>query len=523
MLPLPFTVYSEEDNANINRIAAAAEGLFQPESLSKCWTSKTELTEMIKSFAVANGFTVAQYGWAFYCSRASDSSSHETRRLANSNPESKRRKTQSQRCGCTFVIKYTNALPKVTNAPNGSLRVTGGSCFYHSNGCMPGIDQLRCCNIANGHYSKLVMNHSKTQVLFELMRHTDQTVNSKIIRDILRPILPEGVPITSLFICNLRNKIRLQLQQGNDSAGMETVKASIDKLSRPAATGEHELESLESFPASYIDNASRNARLVLRQALKETTDGARIHRLLHDLRDLDSNFQFEVAFDSRFQPCGYVWMTPWQRAAFEQYGDVVFLDCMKRKQNSIDWPYIGPVVLDGDNKMIVIVESICCSERLEAYEFVMNAAFRFTPRRPRNTVKVIYGDGIMSDRLLANLGIKDSCKLCLDTYHLLNVDWPRKFGLQLFSSLQKHLQGLVYTKTEAEYYVHYDALKSLLSSKPNHLTYLTNEIHGNRHRFSRCYVQNYEGKLLLYFWRTLAFLQLIHHSTYHCRQLATPW
>jgi hypothetical protein len=448
----------------------------------------------VNSFAAANGFTVGLRGSAFFCSRADESISHKKRRESNEAPLQKRRKTQSARCGCNFVVKFTNGAPLVNDAPRGSLRVTDGSCFAHSNGCLPGANQLRCGNITAGRYTKMVFHHADFKVLFNLMRCTDQVVNAKIIRDILRPILPEGVPITSLFICNLRNKVRMSLQLEADKENcLEAAEKSLINFVNFPSTAESELESLDNFPADYIDKASRDARLVLRQALKETSDAARIEWLLQELAKREPGFQFRVAYDNNNRPCGYVWMTPWQRAAFEQYGDVIFLDCMKRKLNSVDWPYIGPVVLDGENKIAVIIESICCSERLEAYEFVLNAAFDFTPGRPRQSVKVIYGDGIMSDRLLVNLGIMDSCKLCLDTYHLLHVDWPRKFGVQMFQSMKSGLTGLVFSKKEEDYNVHYEELKKTVGTKPNFLKYLNEEIHGNRHKFSQCYVRTYEG------------------------------
>jgi hypothetical protein len=488
------SVYSDEDKAKLQKIAMDANNIFQP-GQSKIWASKEDLSKAVKAFAAANGFTVGLRGSGFFCSRSEESNSHKKRREQNDAPPHKKRKSNSRRCGCIFVVRYSCASPTVPDAPAGSLRVTEGSCFQHSNGCLPGTHQLRCGNITSGHYTKLVLNDGKVQVLFDLMRHTDQTVNAKIIRDILRSIVPEGVPISSAFICNLRSKIRMTIRHGDEKGGRDLVGKSLIEFVESPPTPETELQSLDNLPAHYIDEASRDVRSVLRQALKETGDAAQIERLLHDLAEKDAGFQYRVAYDDGGNPCAYVWMTPWQRAAFELYGDVIFLDCMKRKQNSVDWPYIGPVVLDGSNKIAVIAESICCSERLEAYEFVLRAAFDFTPGRPRDSVKVIYGDGIMSNRLLTSLGINSTCKLCLDTYHLLQVDWPRKFGVQLFHSAQSTFQSLVFSKTEDDYFTHFKELQRMFETKPNLSKYLETEINVNRHKFSQCYVRTYEGML----------------------------
>ena len=50
------------------------------------------------------------------------------------------------------------------------------------------------------------------------------------------------------------------------------------------------------------------------------------------------------------------------RARWEQYGDVLFLDAMKRQLNSLHWPYLSVVCLEGDKSVGVCIEGICCAE-----------------------------------------------------------------------------------------------------------------------------------------------------------------
>ena len=120
-------------------------------------------------------------------------------------------------------------------------------------------------------------------------------------------------------------------------------------------------------------------------------------------------------------PSGFVWQRSVQRAYTREYSNIIYLDCMKKRANTISWPYISPVVLDGDNKIGTMVESIICSERLDAYKFVVLAAFEMAKAKKRRK-KIIFGDGIMGDRLLEDLGIADTCKLCHDEYHLIMED-----------------------------------------------------------------------------------------------------
>jgi hypothetical protein len=41
------------------------------------------------------------------------------------------------------------------------------------------------------------------------------------------------------------------------------------------------------------------------------------------------------------------------RADWEDFGETLFLDAMKRQLNSVHWPYFGPCVLDGDKRVAV--------------------------------------------------------------------------------------------------------------------------------------------------------------------------
>ena len=56
--------------------------------------------------------------------------------------------------------------------------------------------------------------------------------------------------------------------------------------------------------------------------------------------------------------CGYVWMTSIQRRSFELFGHCLFLDMMKRMLNCHHWRYVGPIVLNGENKIETAAEGI---------------------------------------------------------------------------------------------------------------------------------------------------------------------
>jgi hypothetical protein len=70
-----------------------------------------------------------------------------------------------------------------------------------------------------------------------------------------------------------------------------------------------------------------------------------------------------------------------------------------------------------------MAKSIIYSKRLDAYQFVVLAAFEMA-NTDKKTTKIVFGDGIMGERLLEDLGIADTCNklLCHDEYHLIKED-----------------------------------------------------------------------------------------------------
>jgi hypothetical protein len=103
------------------------------------------------------------------------------------------------------------------------------------------------------------------------------------------------------------------------------------------------------------------------------------------------NFTFSrIALDGVDSPCGFVWQSSIQRAYTREYSDVIYLDCMKKRANTISWPYIAPVVLNGDNKIRTMAESIVCSERLDAYQFMVPAAFEMANADKRLLSSITY-------------------------------------------------------------------------------------------------------------------------------------
>jgi hypothetical protein len=185
-----------------------------------------------------------------------------------------------------------------------------------------------------------------------------------VLRNLLRPLFPESYPIDAVVISNVRYKARAILDkrklntQRDDSAERNTIGSPSESLE----LGEFVdaiASPLDELPPSFIDIASRNANELLSQILNEgIKDAILIERFLEALHQKDAGFTYKIAIAEDGSRCGYIWMTPAMRRSFELYGDVLFLDMMKRKLNSLHWPYVGPVVLNGNKKIEVAAEGI---------------------------------------------------------------------------------------------------------------------------------------------------------------------
>lgn len=106
----------------------------------------------------------------------------------------------------------------------------------------------------------------------------------------------------------------------------------------------------------------------------------------------DRELTYEIATDATGRPIGIWWRTGAMRKAWIRYGDSIYLDRMKRQMNEFHWPYIGPVVLTSEMQVQVVCESIIIEESLPSYAFVLNNLFKHGSRRPKESLRLIFGD-----------------------------------------------------------------------------------------------------------------------------------
>jgi hypothetical protein len=503
--PSPLDDYSDEQTKVLDAMEAEARSLFPPSS-TVYYANVATLQSAVQQWANAKGAQTSYQSHGFWCKRAAAPPAFEKAktkaRIKNNTPLELQRETSSMRCGCKFVIKFTDATPKSIRggvAPK-SVRITAGSSYRHTNGCFPSQCQLIVDKKSSGSYQDKVKLDALKDILAVLK--PGRPVNCQLLREMMRPLYPKTIAITAQDVWNMRLKVKKLLFEA-ESSTLDTSQGISDSTAENLLPrGDNEFVSLDELPAEFLPVASELATEILKVALLCGNDAAVIEAYLQKLHVADPNFTFRISRASDGSPCGYVWQTATMRADWEDYGNVVFLDAMKRQVNSIHWPYIGVCILDGYNKVAVVCESICIGEKIMGYAWIMRMLASMGPRRQLSRVSVIFGDGIFAgDSLLEMLKIENTCKLCQDTYHLIsatNGAWAKFFGPHYWPRFSEDFRGLVYSYTEEDYMSKYERLRGRLTSEcPSDskgvawIGYLETSVHGHRHQFVRAYVQEY--------------------------------
>ncbi len=116
----------------------------------------------------------------------------------------------------------------------------------------------------------------------------------------------------------------------------------------------------------------------------------------------DTGFAYQMARASDGSCTDVVWITPAMRAASEAYGEeCLFLDAMKRQQNSLHWSYKAIVVIDGNKKISVVsCKSISCADQIETNAWICDFVFTHAPQRPCKDVLMIFS---VCDRVIATV------------------------------------------------------------------------------------------------------------------------
>ena len=90
------------------------------------------------------------------------------------------------------------------------------------------------------------------------------------------------------------------------------------------------------------------------------------------------------------------------------------------------------------------------------------------PRWTPSKLQILYADGLVTKKLLLNLGISQTCILHGDFYHLFKENWPKpeNFGSVVFRLIKPHLMKMLLSKTEGEWDTAYEEASHKILAHP---------------------------------------------------------
>jgi hypothetical protein len=246
-------------------------------------------------------------------------------------------------------------------------------------------------------------------------------------------------------------------------------------------------------------------REFMRQIMQDSGEGWKAEAYLRKLKEHTAGFDYRIGYSNDGRPEAIVWITPTMRKSWIRYGATIFLDAMKRKMNSLHWPYIAPVGLDHEKRVVLLCECLCIAEELKKYAFVLKSLEEMEPRRKLKSIRLIYSDCFITDELLTMVGLRrpasmggnEGTDLIWDSHHLRSQVWPSAEGLgqRLYDMVSEDLGLLLFGQTRAIYDEAYGRIAAKLASNPAKLEYIKTRYYDHPERFAQFYVKRIPGNL----------------------------
>lgn len=483
-------IYKDSELAFISSIADEAGAVF---FVGSEWPTLHQLRDQVRAFAHKKGFAISSDGTKLCCTRCDEPQSNKNKKARkNPVPAERQRNTTTTRVGCSFQVTYTFVDWK-NKAFNKAVRITKSSNFYHSNGCLPSRAQL-CVEKRKAGTFTVAVHESQIKVILSVMA-TGTKVPIPMLRQMMKPLFPDGTSLDSKLIFNFRLKIKRMLDKGSIDLSSHTV----------TEEDEAQLLSLEDLDnqqtPEFLTEAFKQFQELLQESLLDQNDLQQIITYLDSLVACDESFTYRIGKSADGSVTGFVWQTGVMRRDFELFGDVLFVDCLGRSLNNKGWPVNTIAMLDGEKKVALPSEGLTIGESVDSYAWLIQSTADMAPTRKLSDIKIIFADGILSgETLLTKLGISDTCKIVLDHYHLISEDigaWPKEFGLHTWAHLKQDLTTMVKSHKASDYSVALERVRSLVADNPKFSSYVEDNIHNKRHLFANHVIKNYVGNLHL--------------------------
>jgi hypothetical protein len=422
----------------------------EPFAVGSIYESFDALKGELHSFAISNGFTISRQGFSLKCSRGV-----KPRHAATVVAQKKRKIATWKYVECQFQVNFQYSISR----KKGSSKIMDGSTpdqcvkityadLEHCDKCCPSAEQKLACHKASGYLFHV--NNEKVADVITLL-NTTAWVPANVLRGLLKPLLPIGTAITAQDLVNFRLWAKAntrRLQGGGHNIAL--TRSQLGSILAGKAT--HHLASNHLSSMSALTQCGEILSGIVADTLKYDGGTWQVERYLSKLKMADATFDYRISYDDDGHATGIVWQTGAMRAAFNNYGQALFLDAMKRQLNNLDWPYIATALIDGWKKVCIGSEAIICGELENAYVWIVQCTVQMADGRRMDEIHSIFGDCFVQPTLLEKLGITTTCKLFWDHFHLLQQVWPEYFGKENFhSNLKSGLETMCHANSVQDF------------------------------------------------------------------------
>ena len=393
------------------------------------------------------GFRGSRYGKTVYCSRANTPNSSskkqntdERKALDNFRQVVQNKKiriNKSFQCDCKWRIYCTYINSKMPDI----VRITK---VYpkHTNTCQPSSNQLTIARTKARDYAKLSLC-SMRDIMSIIDAH--HNVPSKILHPFVKKIFPGRKHISTVDIANIRLRTKVLLYE------IKKKGQTIDSYQFESKEINNFAKTIDSCTSDIIDTAVTAMKEVYLEYLNDDNCSTKIYAILEKLSNEDPGFTYNIAFDHNNIATGIVWMTSTMRSNLHRFGSFICLDALKRTTNVFEWPYIGPTIVNDLNKISVVCEAFCVSERKLAYTFVLKSMLQMAPTFDPNVLKVVYCDEFLTDSILVDAGLKQT-RLIYDHYHL-HLNFNKSIGPLYNNKYRDFFTAILNSNCEFEFHL----------------------------------------------------------------------
>jgi hypothetical protein len=129
------------------------------------------------------------------------------------------------------------------------------------------------------------------------------------------------------------------------------------------------------------------------------------------------------------------------------------------------------------------------------YVLITQMLVEMEPRYSLDRIQIIFGDQALTNQILVDLRIEETCTLQGDYYHLINEVWPATFGVHLYQRICGHLDRML-LGTKDEWEVSYSSAKTHLLNDAEKFSALE-EIYQDPSHYAGWFLKEIEGNVFL--------------------------